>query len=190
VLDERHPPNLRLVLITRADPALRLHRLRVGGGLTEIRAQDLQFTQREAAQQLFQLNDLALSDDQLRALLDRTQGWPVGLRLAAMSLSSTEDIAEGIARFTGTHQSVAEYLIVEVLDRLPPANREFMLKTSIAERLSAPLATALTGRSDSQSTMGLAAPWAARRGSSRGHRRGRRARRPQDMSHRWSPAVR
>jgi LuxR family maltose regulon positive regulatory protein len=120
--------------------------------LTEIRGVDLQFDQRAAAE-LFQLNGLDLSDDQLRVLVDRTQGWPVGLRLAAMSLSSTDDIADGIARFAGTSRSVAEYLLVEVLDQLSPADRDFMLKTSIAEPLSAPLATALTGRVDSQSTL-------------------------------------
>lgn len=149
---QQQPPNLRLVLITRADPTLRLHRLRVSGGLTEIRGADLQFDQREAAE-LFQRNGLHLSDDQLRVLVDRTQGWPVGLRLAAMSLSAAPDVAEGIARFAGTSSSVAEYLLVEVLGQLSPADRDFMLKTSVAERLSAPLATALTGRVDSQSTL-------------------------------------
>ena len=146
------PPNLRLVLITRADPALRLHRLRVSGELTEIRSQDLQFSRREAAE-LFGHSGLELADDQLGMLVERTQGWPVGLRLAAMSLSTDNDISTGIARFNGNQRAVAEYLIVEVLDRLPAANREFMLKTSIAERLSASLATALTGRRDSQSML-------------------------------------
>ena len=155
-LIDHQPPNLRLVLITRSDPALRLHRLRVGGGLTEIRSQDLPFTEPEAAE-LFEHNDLELTGEQVRVLLDRTQGWPVGLRLAAMSLSDRPvSIADGIARFTGTHRSVAEYLIGEVLDRLPPADRDFLLKTSIADRLSASLATALTGRAGQPIDAGVA----------------------------------
>jgi LuxR family maltose regulon positive regulatory protein len=152
-LIDHQPPHLRLVLITRSDPVLRLHRLRVGGGLAEIRSQDLAFTVAEAAE-LFDRSDLKLTGEQVRVLLDRTQGWPAGLRLAAMSLTSADhgssDAADGIARFTGTQKSVAEYLIGEVLDRLSPPDRDFLLKTSITDRLSAPLATALTGRTDSQ----------------------------------------
>ena len=152
-LIDHQPPNLRLVLVTRSDPALRLHRVRVSGGLAEIRAQDLAFTQTEAAE-LFDRSDLDLTTEQVRVLLDRTQGWPAGLRLAAMSLTSADhgssDAADGIARFTGTQRSVAEYLIGEVLDRLPPPDRDFLLKTSIADRLSGALAVALTDRNDSQ----------------------------------------
>jgi len=147
-LIEHRPPQLRLVLVTRADPAVRLHRLRVAGGLTEIRSEDLAFTKDEAAE-LFALDGIELTEDQLRVLLDRTLGWPVGLRLAAMSLATT-DVTRGIARFTGTERSVAEYLIGEVLDRFPAADRDFLLRTSIAERISPSLATALTGRRDSQ----------------------------------------
>jgi LuxR family maltose regulon positive regulatory protein len=149
---DRQPPNMRLVLITRADPALRLHRVRVAGGLAEIRSPDLAFTETEAAE-LFARSDLDLTSEQVRVLFGRTQGWPAGLRLAAMSLTSgdpTSDPADEIARFTGTQRSVAEYFIGEVLDRLPQSDRDFLLKTSITDRLSAPLANALTGRVDSQ----------------------------------------
>ncbi len=147
-LIDHQPPNLRLVLVTRSDPTLHLHPVRVGGGLTEIRSEDLAFTEAEAAE-LFRRSNLQLTGDQVRVLLDRTQGWPAGLRLAAMSLATT-DATEGIARFTGTDKTVAEYLIGEVLDRLPPQDREFLLRTSIADRLSPALATVLTGRQDSQ----------------------------------------
>jgi len=148
LLVDRQPPHLRLVLISRSDPALRLHRVRVGGGLAEIRAHDLAFDEAEAAE-LFDRSDLDLTGDQVRELFGRTQGWPAGLRLAALSLTST-DAAEEIARFSGTEKSVAEYLIGEVLDRLPPADRDFLLRTSITERLNSSLATELTGRPDSQ----------------------------------------
>jgi LuxR family maltose regulon positive regulatory protein len=147
-LIERQPPNLRLMLLTRSDPALRLHRVRVAGGLTEIRSPDLAFTEPEAAE-LFDRNDLTLTGEQVRVLLGRTQGWPAGLQLAAMSLASTDPVV-GIAQFTGTHRSVAEYLVGEVLDRLPPPDRDFLLKTSVAGRLTSALATVLTGRPDSR----------------------------------------
>ena len=144
----QQPPPLRLVIATRADPPLGLHRLRVSGDLTEIGSRDLAFTEQEAAE-LFDRAGLHLSAPQLRVLLDRTQGWPAGLRLAAMSLQ-TGAIDAGIARFSGSEGSVAEYLIGEVTDRLAAADRDFLLKTSVAERLSGDLATELTGRTDGQ----------------------------------------
>lgn len=147
-LIDRRPPPLKLVILTRADPALRLHRVRVAGALREVRSGDLAFTKDEAAE-LFDHHGIDLTDDQLRMVLDRTQGWPVGLRLAAMFLS-TSDIARGIDQFTGTERSVAEYLIEEVLDSQPEADRDFLLRTSIAERINSALATHLTGRTDSQ----------------------------------------
>ena len=147
-LIEQQPANLRLVLVTRTDPAVRLHRLRVGGGLTEVRSQDLAFTGAEA-ERLFTVDGVHLTDDQLQVLLQRTQGWTAGLRLAALSLTAT-DVSEGISRFTGTERSVSEYLIGEVLSRQTASDREFLLKTSITERINASLATALTGRSDSR----------------------------------------
>lgn len=142
------PGSVRLVVLSRSDPTLRLHRLRVGGQLTEIRTEDLAFDEQEAAA-LFDLHGLQLSREQLRVLRTRTQGWPAGLQLAAMSLDPG-DIDEGIDRFSGNNRSVADYLIGEVVDRLSPEDRQFLLRTSITERLSADLADRLTGRSDSQ----------------------------------------
>ena len=147
-LIEQHPPPLRLIIVTRSDPRLRLHRLRVNGQLTEIRSHDLAFTETEAAT-LFDNTGLHLDDRQLQLLLARTQGWPAGLRLAAMSLQGT-DIDRGIARFSGTDGSVAEYLIGEVLDRLPTRERDFLLTTSVPDRFTGELASALSGRADGQ----------------------------------------
>ena len=93
-----------------------------------------------------------LTDDQQRLVLDRTQGWPVGVRLAAMFLSSA-GVTRGIEKFTGTERSVAEYLVGEVLDRQPAPVREFLLRTSIVERLNPSLATALSGRDDSSQVL-------------------------------------
>jgi len=136
------------VLVTRTDPALRLHRLRVNGGLTEIRSEDLAFTADEAAE-LFTRDGVDLNGDQLQALLLRTQGWSAGLRLAALSLADT-DVTEGITRFSGTQRSVSEYLIGEVLDRRSALDRDFLLRTSIVDGINASLAAALTGRTDGQ----------------------------------------
>ena len=94
-----------------------------------------------------------MTDDQLRLVLDRTQGWPVGVRLAAMFLSAA-GVTRGIEQFTGTERSVAEYLVGEVLDRQPAHVREFLLRTSVVERLNPSLAMALSGRDDSQPGVG------------------------------------
>ena len=150
-LIEQRPLPLRLVMLTRADPALRLHRVRVSGGLTEIRSGDLAFTKEETTE-LFAHDGIELTDDQQRLVLDRTQGWPVGVRLAAMFLSSA-GVTRGIEKFTGTERSVAEYLVGEVLDRQPAPVREFLLRTSIVERLNPSLAMALSGRDDSSQVL-------------------------------------
>ncbi len=139
-------PTLRLVLISRADPVLRLHRLRVAGQLDEIRTRDLAFTEAET-EELFDLHGLAISPPQRDVLLSRTQGWPAGLRLAAMSLDGS-DVDEGIARFSGSERSVADYLTEELTDRLAPDDRDFLLTTSICDQLTGDLADRLTGRVD------------------------------------------
>jgi LuxR family maltose regulon positive regulatory protein len=116
-LVDHQPAPLRVVVLTRADPVLRLHRLRVSGNLTEIRTLDLAFTGSETAD-LFDLQGMHLSPEQLDVLQARTEGWPAGLRLAAMSLDPA-DIEDGITRFSGSERSVADYLIGEVIERLP-----------------------------------------------------------------------
>ena len=145
---EQQPPQLRLVLASRTDPALRLHRLRVNGELTDIRADDLAFSQAEA-EELFHRNDIDLSGNPLGTLLDRTEGWAAGLRLAIMCLDPA-DPAGGISRFTGSDRLVGEYLVEEVTDRLPEMDRQFLLMTSVADRLSAGLANELTGHDNAQ----------------------------------------
>ena len=139
-------PTLRLVVISRADPVLRLHRLRVAGQLDEIRTRDLAFTGSET-EALFDLHGLAISPPQRDVLLSKTQGWPAGLRLAAMSLDGS-DVDEGIARFSGSERSVADYLTEELTDRLPPEDRDFLLTTSVCDQLTGDLADRLTGRVD------------------------------------------
>ncbi|HEY4991420.1 MAG TPA: LuxR C-terminal-related transcriptional regulator [Nakamurella sp.] len=145
---EHQPPELRVVLAARADPALRLNRLRVSGELTDIRADDLAFTATEAAE-LLDRSGIQLSAHPLGLLLDRIQGWAAGLRMAVMCRDPA-GIDGGFSRFTGSERLVAEYLIEEVIDQLPEHERQFLLATSVADRLSAGLADAVTGHGDAQ----------------------------------------
>ena len=145
------PPALRLVLVSRSDPMLRLHRLRVSGSLTEIRTADLAFTESETAE-LFDGAGIRLAAEQVRVLRERTEGWPAGLRLAAMSMDSGDLQAE-IDRFSGSDVSVADYLVGEVTQRLSPADRDFLLKTSVVDRLNGELAGLVTGRTDGQQVL-------------------------------------
>src|SRR3954447_10039038 len=140
------PPTLRLVLSARADPALPLHVLRVRGRLIEIRAADLAFGEGEAAE-LMLAHGLELPDRLVRALCARTEGWGAGLRLAALSLQGRDDPEHFVSRFAGDDRAVGDYLLAEVLDRQPPELREFLLRTSIVNRVCGDLADALTGES-------------------------------------------
>jgi LuxR family transcriptional regulator, maltose regulon positive regulatory protein len=144
----RHgPPQLRLVVATRADPPLSLHRLRVAGRLGEIRAAELAFTPVEAGELLAGLG-VDLPDGELEALWKRTEGWVAGLRLAALSLDGHPDPGRFVAEFAGDDRAVAGYLVEEVLARQEPAVQAFLLRTCVADRLCGGLADALTGRDD------------------------------------------
>ena len=146
---EHRPPQLRLVLAGRSDPPLGLARYRGRGELGEVRAADLRFTVGEAAELLRQVSaDLDISA--VAALAERTEGWAVGLQLAALSLRSQPDIARFVAAFTGSHRYILDYLTEEVLERQRRELREFLLETSVLERLSGSLCAAVTGRDDSQ----------------------------------------
>jgi LuxR family maltose regulon positive regulatory protein len=140
----RHPiEQLRLVLVTRRDPLLPLHRLRVSHELLEIRAGDLAFQPEEAAA-LLAGDGLDVAADSLAVLMDRTEGWAAGLRLAAMHLHRT-DAAGRVEDFAGEERAVADYMLAEVVDSQPPDLRSFLLHTSVAARVCGPLADALTG---------------------------------------------
>jgi len=139
----RAPPDLRLVLATRHDLRLRLHRLRLEGELTEIRELDLRFTVAEA-RELFAAAGVQLPEAALVSLHERTEGWAAGLRLAALSLAGHPDPARFAAGFSGTERTVAEYLLAEVLDQQPEEVRRLLLRTSILERVNGELADLLT----------------------------------------------
>jgi LuxR family transcriptional regulator, maltose regulon positive regulatory protein len=140
----RAPPNLRFVLAARHDVRLGLHRLRLEGELTEIRADDLRFTLAEAGQ-LLAAAGVQLPGAALAALHGRTEGWAAGLRLAALALAGHPDPERFAAEFSGTERTVADYLLAEVLERQPEAVRRLLLRTSILERMNGDLVRLLTG---------------------------------------------
>jgi LuxR family maltose regulon positive regulatory protein len=142
----RAPDELRFVLVTRHDMRLGLHRLRLEGELTEIRAADLRFSLTEA-RTLLQAARVQLSEPTLGMLYERTEGWAAGLRLAALSLARHEAPERFAVEFSGSERTVADYLLAEVLDRQSPAVRRLLLRTSVLERVNGELADLLTGGS-------------------------------------------
>jgi LuxR family transcriptional regulator, maltose regulon positive regulatory protein len=147
-LVEHQPQQLHLVFTTREDPDLPLARLRARDQLTEIRARDLRFSHQESSLYLRDVMGLALSEGEVTALEDRTEGWAAGLQLAGLSMQQT-DPGSFIAEFSGSHRHILDYLTEEVLERQPEDIRSFLLQTSILDRLSASLCDDVTGRSDS-----------------------------------------
>ena len=148
----RLPSRLRVVLATREEPTLGLHRLRLAGELTELRAPDLRFSLDES-RSLLRADGIALPDTSLGSLHERTEGWPAGLRLAAISLTTHPDPERFVSEFSGSERTVAGYLLAEVLERQPPEVRDLLLRTSILERVSGPLADALTGAMGAEATL-------------------------------------
>ncbi|TCC63246.1 tetratricopeptide repeat protein [Kribbella pittospori] len=146
-LVEHLPPQVQLLISTRADPALPLARLRARGELVEIRAADLRFTVDEATAYLNDVTGLDLDATAIATLEGRTEGWIAALRLAALSLQGRDDATAFIEGFAGDDRYVVDYLLDEVLDRQPDDVRRFLLETSIADRLTGPLCDAVTGRS-------------------------------------------
>jgi LuxR family transcriptional regulator, maltose regulon positive regulatory protein len=140
----RAPPGLRFVLAAQHEVVSGLHRLRLEGELAEIRGPDLRFTVAEAAE-LFAAAGVELPDPALALLVERTEGWAAGLRLAALSLAGNPDPERFAWEFSGTERTVAEYLLAEVLDRQPEPVRRLLLRTSVLERVNGELADLLTG---------------------------------------------
>ncbi len=150
---EHLPPQMHLILITREDPPLSLARYRARSQLTEVRADDLRFTPAEAADFLGQSMGLSLTEAEIAALEQRTEGWIAGLQLAALSMQGRTDIASFIQAFTGSHRFLLDYLIDEVLNHQTESVRDFLLQTSILERLCGPLCDAVCGCQDGQAVL-------------------------------------
>jgi LuxR family maltose regulon positive regulatory protein len=146
---EHQPPNLHLILITRVDPPFSLARLRAHGGLAEVRAGDLQFSDNEATILFNEIVDLNLKPEQVEILNEHAEGWIVSLNLAALTLKGQPASASIIERFTGSHQYILDYLTEEVLEALPDDQRQFLLRTSILGRFCAALCNEVTGNPES-----------------------------------------
>jgi LuxR family maltose regulon positive regulatory protein len=142
---DRAPAHLHLILLTRSDAPLELARLRVAGQLVELRMDDLRFSAQEAGEFLEQSAGVKITEEDVNSLNSRAEGWVAGLQMAAISLRGAKDPSAFIAAFAGSHRYVFDYLIEQVLDRQTPEVREFLLRTSILERLCAPLCDAVAG---------------------------------------------
>ena len=151
---EHLPPQMHLVIGSRADPALPLARLRGRGELVEIRAADLRFTPGEAAAYLNGVMGLALAAADVAALEGRTEGWIAALQLAALSMQGREDTAAFIAGFAGDDRYIVDFLAEEVLQRQPEHVQQFLLQTCILDRLSGPLCDAVTGQDGGKADAG------------------------------------
>ncbi|MDP8945339.1 MAG: helix-turn-helix transcriptional regulator, partial [Actinomycetota bacterium] len=147
---EHLPENARLVISSRADPPLPLARLRVRDQMTEVRAADLRFTPEEASAFLNDVMGLSLSEGDVAVLEGVTEGWIAALQLAALSMRDRQDTSGFVESFSGSNRHVLDFLAEEVLERQPEGVREFLLKTSVLERMSASLCDSLTSRNDGQ----------------------------------------
>ena len=145
---ERLPPNARLVASTRSDPAIGLARLRARGVLTEVRARELAFTVDET-RELAVREGIGLSSESAELLVERTEGWPAGLYLAALWLRDLQDPDAGVREFAGSARQVGEYLADEVLTALTPEIRDFLVRTSVLGRFTPELCDAVLGLGDS-----------------------------------------
>jgi LuxR family maltose regulon positive regulatory protein len=150
---EHLPPTVHIVISTRADPDLPLARWRVRGELVEIRAADLRFTSDETATYLNEATGVHLAAGDVEILEERTEGWIAALQLAALSMQGREDVSSFIAKFAGNDRYVVDYLVEEVLALQPEPVREFLLQTSVLDRLTGQLCDAITGRADGSHTL-------------------------------------
>lgn len=150
---EHLPPQIRLVITTRADPPLPLASLRADGNLLEVRAADLRFTPDEASTYLSDAMALSLTAADVETLEGRTEGWIAALQLAALSLQGREDPTSFIAEFAGDDRFILDYLADEVLEHQSPEIRDFLLATSVLPRLTGPLCAAVTGIDDAKSVL-------------------------------------
>ena len=152
-LIEHLPQNMHLVLSTRSDPPLPLARLRARDQLTELRASNLRFTPEEAAAFLNQAMELTLTAAQVASLEARTEGWITGLQLAALSMRDHENVAGFIQAFSGSHKHILGFLAEEVINHQSEDWIQFLLQTSVLDRLCGPLCDAVTEQTNSASTL-------------------------------------
>ncbi|MET8663881.1 LuxR C-terminal-related transcriptional regulator [Streptomyces tendae] len=142
-------PGLRLVLVTRTEPLLPLHRYRASDELTEIRGSELSFTPKEA-DALLRLHGLQLPERAASALVDRTRGWAAGLRLCALAARESADPEQYLKEFEADHSTVADFLLAEVLKGRTQEEQDLLLRVSVLDRFCPGLADSLTLRTDAE----------------------------------------
>ncbi len=142
------PPSAQFVLVTRTDPPLPLARLRAMGEMVEIRTPELRLEPSEAAELVHNVSGLELAEPDLAILLERTEGWPAGLYLAALSLRGHPSPSAFIHQFTGDNRFIVDFLAEEVLSRQPKDIRQFLARTAVLDRFCAPLCDTVTGYGD------------------------------------------
>ncbi len=147
------PEQLHLFMATRSDPPFSLARLRINHRLGEIRTADLRFSPEEAALFLNTVMGLHLTRDEIAVLETRTEGWVAGLKLAGLSLQRQRDRAGFLAAFAGSHHALVTYLAEEVLQKQPEQIQQFLLHTSLLDRLSASLCQEVTGDTNSRARL-------------------------------------
>lgn len=152
-LIDHQPIRMHLVISSRADPPWPLSRLRVRGDIIEIRAHEMRFRLEEVSAFLNDTMGLALAPQDIASMEKRTEGWVAGLQLAALSMRERLDKQSFIRAFTGSHHYIMDFLVEEVLDQIDKNIREFLIKTSILERLTGSLCDAVLGEQDSQSIL-------------------------------------
>ena len=147
------PPSLRVVLAGRTDPPLPLPRLRARGDLTEIRMDDLGFSMPETMALVTSVAGVQLDRPAVRLLKERTEGWAVGLQLAALTLKGRPAPAAAVDQIRGNDRHILDFFAAEVIDRLTPDQRQLLVETSVLERLSGPLCDAVLGRTNTAETL-------------------------------------
>jgi len=150
------PTQIHLVICSRADPHLPLARLRVRQQMMEIRTPDLCFSQEEVHTYLEQTLGKKSSSEIAALLEEKTEGWIAGLRMAVLSMRSTDDPAAFVKTFKGIHHNVVDFLVDEVLSSQSRAGQDFLLKTSILDRFSVSLCEVVTDHSPDENQEMLA----------------------------------
>jgi LuxR family transcriptional regulator, maltose regulon positive regulatory protein len=143
------PASMRLVVAGRTDPPLPLPRLRARGELTEIRAEDLRFSAREAGALVTSVGDVELDASAVHGLCERTEGWAAGLQLAAIALRGATAPAAAVDTIRGDDRHILDYFTAEVFEGLPESHRDLLVRASVLERLSGPLCDAVLQRTGS-----------------------------------------
>lgn len=138
------PPNVHLYIASRSSLPFPAARLQAKGDIRTISANDLRFKMDEAVDFFRNCMELKLSDDEASMIVRQTEGWVSGLHLAAISLRRSNDPSAFIREFNGQHRDIAQYLLEEIFEKQSAEIQRFLLRTSILDRMNAPLSETVT----------------------------------------------